>query len=51
MVKKTNILIIMADQLAANALSMYGNKVCKTPNLDNLATYGTVFENAYSNNL
>ena len=50
MVKKTNILIIMADQLAANALSMYGNKVCKTPNLDNLATYGTVFENAYSNN-
>ena len=40
----------MADQLAAHALSMYGNNVCKTPNLDKLARDGTVFENAYSNN-
>ena len=40
----------MADQLAANALSMYGNRVCKTPNLDKLASDGTIFENAYSNN-
>jgi choline-sulfatase len=47
---KPNILIIMADQLAASALSLYGNKVCKTPNLDKLAHDGIVFENAYSNN-
>ncbi|MFT5112433.1 MAG: choline-sulfatase [Parasphingorhabdus sp.] len=45
-----NILLIMADQLAAQALRLYGNTVCKTPNLDKLATTGTVFRNAYSNN-
>lgn len=45
-----NIVFIMADQLAAQALSLYGNSVCKTPNLDRLAKQGTVFEKAYSNN-
>ena len=50
MTKKPNIIIIMADQLAAQALSLYGNPVCKTPNLDKLANQGVVFENAYSNN-
>lgn len=45
-----NIVFIMADQLAAQALSLYGNRVCKTPNLDRLAAQGTVFENPYSNN-
>ena len=50
MKNKPNILIIMADQLAAQALKLYGNPVCKTPNLDELANQGIVFENAYSNN-
>ena len=50
MKKPQNIILIMADQLAAHALSIYGNSVCKTPNLDRLAAEGTVFENAYSNN-
>ena len=50
MKKTQNIILIMADQLAAHALSLYGNTVCKTPNLDRLGTEGTVFENAYSNN-
>lgn len=45
-----NIVFIMADQLAAQALRLYGNTVCKTPNLDRLAAQGTVFDNAYSNN-
>jgi len=45
-----NIVFIMADQLAAHALRLYGNTVCKTPNLDRLAAQGTVFDNAYSNN-
>jgi len=40
----------MADQLAAQALSLYGNGVCKTPNLERLAAQGTVFEKAYANN-
>ena len=47
---KPNIILIMADQLAAQALSLYGNKVAKTPNLERLASRGTVFTNGYSNN-
>ena len=45
-----NILLVMADQLAAQALSIYGNRVCKTPNLERLAAQGAVFTNNYSNN-
>jgi choline-sulfatase len=47
---KPNILLIMADQLAAPALPMYGHKVVKTPNLERLASQGTTFQNAYCNN-
>ena len=46
---RPNILLIMADQLTAQALSMYGNRVCKTPNLDKLAAEGLVFDNCYTN--
>ena len=49
MINKPNILLIMADQLTAFALSAYGNKVTQTPNIDALAKAGTVFENAYCN--
>ena len=48
--KRPNILFIMADQLAANALAAYGHKLVKTPHLDRLAARGTLFENAYSPN-
>ena len=35
---KPNILLVgVADQLAAQALQLYGNQVCKIPNLDRLA--------------
>ncbi|MGS0741673.1 choline-sulfatase [Glaciimonas sp. GG7] len=47
--RKPNILILMADQLTATALSTYGNQITKTPNIDALANTGVVFENAYSN--
>ena len=47
---KPNILLIMADQLAAQALSIYGNLVCKTPNIESLASQGVTFNNNYSNN-
>jgi len=50
MTQKQNIIIIMADQLAAQALSLYGNPVCKTPNIDRLARQGVTFERNYSNN-
>ncbi|MCB6184805.1 choline-sulfatase [Leeia sp. TBRC 13508] len=49
MSKQPNILILMADQLTPGALAAYGNKVCKTPNIDKLAANGQVFESAYTN--
>lgn len=45
---RPNMLVIQADQLAAQSLSLYGGKA-KTPNLDKLAEMGTVFDNFYCN--
>ena len=42
-----NVLFIISDDLTANALSCYGNTVCKTPNIDALAGRGTRFTRAY----
>lgn len=42
-----NIVLFMTDQLTASVLSSYGGRVCKTPNLDRLASRGVVFEQAY----
>ena len=44
-----NFLLIMADQLAAPALPMYGDKIVKAPEMSRLANEGVVFENAYCN--
>ncbi len=46
---RPNILILMADQLTARALSPYGNAVSKTPHIDRLAAGGVVFESFYCN--
>ena len=46
---RPNILILMADQLTARALSAYGNTVSKTPHIDALAAGGIVFESFYCN--
>lgn len=43
-----NILLVMADQLAAPALRMHGNRVCRTPHLDRLAERAVVFDRAYT---
>ena len=44
---KLNVLFIISDDLTATALGCYGNKLCKTPNIDRLATEGTRFTRAY----
>jgi len=49
MSRAPNILVIQADQLAAGALSLYGNPLVKTPHIERLADGGTVFDNAYCN--
>ena len=45
--KKPNILIIQADQLTALCMDAYGKPLAKTPNIDEIAAKGTVFENSY----
>jgi choline-sulfatase len=46
---RPNILIIMADQLTARALSAYGGSVARTPHIDDLAERGIVFDSFYCN--
>jgi choline-sulfatase len=47
--KAPNILFVMADQLAAQALPAYGHPVVKAPRIAELASGGVVFDNAYCN--
>jgi len=42
-----NVLLIMADQLAASWLPAYGHELVQAPNITGLADAGVVFENAY----
>ena len=44
---KPNVLFIISDALTATALGCYGNKLCKTPNIDRLAAQGTLFSRVY----
>ncbi len=44
-----NILFIMADQMTPFMIGPYGQRAAITPNLDRLASAGTVFDNAYCN--
>ena len=47
--QQPNIVLIMADQLAAPALPFYGHPVVQTPHLSEMARNGILFENAYCN--
>lgn len=44
---RKNILFIMADQMAAPLLPIYGPSPIKLPNLSRLAAQGVVFDAAY----
>lgn len=48
MSKKPNILFIVTDQQRKDTLSAYGESICQTPYLDELAEQSLVFENAYT---
>jgi arylsulfatase A-like enzyme len=48
--KRPNILYIMADDHAAHAVSAYGSKINKTPNIDRIANQGMRFNNCFVTN-
>lgn len=47
---RPNIIWIMSDDHAAHALSAYGGRLNRTPNLDRLAAEGVRFDNAFCTN-
>ena len=46
--KKPNIVFILADDMNRDSWGIYGNKDCKTPNIDRIGSQGLVFENLYA---
>ncbi|MCH1439653.1 MAG: sulfatase-like hydrolase/transferase [Rubripirellula sp.] len=46
-----NVVLIMADDMGYEALSVNGSESCKTPNLDKLAAEGIRFTNCFANPL
>jgi arylsulfatase A-like enzyme len=45
--KKTNIIILLADDLGKYDISLYGGKNVATPNIDSLAAQGVTFTDGY----
>jgi len=45
--KKPNVLWICTDQQRTDTLGCYGNSMVSTPNIDKLAAWGVLFEQAY----
>lgn len=46
--EQPNILYIMCDQLRADAIGAYGNRLVRTPNMDRLMRRGLTYTRAYS---
>jgi arylsulfatase A-like enzyme len=47
--KRPNIIFILADDLGWGDLGCYGNRIIRTPNLDRMASQGTLFTQFYVN--
>ncbi|PYI50777.1 arylsulfatase [Paenibacillus flagellatus] len=45
---RTNVLLLMTDQQRADSVGCFGSPVVETPNLDWLASQGTIFTQAYT---
>jgi arylsulfatase A-like enzyme len=48
--KRPNIIVIVTDDHAKNAMSAFGSKIINTPNLDRIAKEGIKFNNAFVTN-
>lgn len=48
--KRPNIIFILADDHAYQAISAYGSKLIKTPNIDRIAREGALMQDAYVTN-
>ena len=48
--KRPNIIFIMTDDHASHAMSCYGSRINKTPNLDRIAKEGMLFNNSFCTN-
>ena len=48
--EKPNVIFIMADDHAAQAISCYGSRINSTPNIDRLASEGALFNNSFCTN-
>ena len=46
--KDYNVLLIISDDLTATAVSSYGNTLCQTPHIDQLAAEGVLYTKAYA---
>src|SRR6186997_556288 len=47
---RPNILFIMSDDHAAHAISAYGSRVNRTPNIDRIAREGAILLNTFATN-
>ena len=48
--KRPNILFVMSDDHASHAMSCYGSRINRTPNLDRIAAGGMRFDNCFCTN-
>lgn len=48
--ERPNIIFIMSDDHASQAISSYGSKINTTPNIDRLASEGALFRNSFCTN-
>ncbi|MEP6627370.1 MAG: sulfatase-like hydrolase/transferase, partial [Ginsengibacter sp.] len=48
--QRPNIVVIISDDHAYQAISAYGGKLMKTPNIDRIAKEGVLFNKAYVTN-